>query len=114
MSDSRPLQAGDRVTAVGTVRDALEGWVRVLFDDAETTNIFTHGDIQALTLIAPAEPPIGSVVVKGGVAWVHVGRFENGHVVRDGWYEPLSGIFGTWDDGFLHDGDIVYQPQEGL
>jgi hypothetical protein len=56
---------------------------------------------EALTLIEPAEPPVGSVVVQGGIAWVR----DHGNR----WYGiGRGGPLAEWPD--LSDGEVIFQP----
>lgn len=97
---SRPLRVGDRVAATGTVIITGDPY------EAPTVKWDAHGDwtaewqhdAEALTLIAPAEPPVGSVVVYDGQAWVRqIG----------GWYQ-CDGDDALWPD--LSDGDVIFTP----
>jgi hypothetical protein len=95
---TRPLRAGDRVRATGTVM-SIGGPDRALIQFeggiSETALINTED----LALITPAEPPVGSVVVKGGVAWVRL---------SDGWC--TYGLAGTFHWSKLADGDVIHTP----
>jgi hypothetical protein len=101
---SRPLRVGDRVTATGTVStvEPAEGHVTVNFDGTTAPNGFYIKDADALTLIAPAEPPVGSVVVKDGVAYQRRGILER-------WYHPWGAAI-EWGD--ISDGDVIFQPED--
>ena len=100
---SRQLRVGDRVTATGTVRNLSKYYL----DGSDAITVDVDGDLKgsfifdasALTLIAPAEPPVGSVVVKDGVAWVRSGPV--GWLSHDGEYR-------IWDD--ISDGEVIFVP----
>lgn len=101
---SRELRPGDRVTATGTVRHVG----RYALDNSPAVTVSIDGDVKgsfvfdgsALTLIEPAEPPVGSVVVKDGVAWTRT--------LRD-WHAHIRGYeYATWTD--LSDGDVIFVP----
>ena len=99
---SRPLRVGDRVTATGTVWciDSL-GMARVDFDGDGAI----YKAPSDLTLIEPAEPPVGSVVVKDGTAWIRwntgIGaHWRNEHGDQDLWVN-------------LSDGEVIFTPGGG-
>jgi hypothetical protein len=104
---SRQLRAGDRVSATGTVQriaptlmdpEIVCGVVAFDGDDYQTGE-GTAISVEALTLLTPAEPPVGSVVVKDGVAWVRL---------SDGWC--TYGLAGTFHWSKLADGDVIHVP----
>jgi hypothetical protein len=100
---TRPLRVGDRVTATGTVTD-VSGSHRytVKFDgDAMYRNGLPP---EALTLIEPAEPPVGSVVVKDGVAWTRYHARWYTESVAEG----VGPRVGKWRD--LDDGEVIFTP----
>jgi hypothetical protein len=101
---TRPLRVGDRVTATGTIAGPVgigypDGW-RVTWTDGDAPVWQSPVPTSALTLIAPAEPRVGSVVVKDGVAWVRD---------RAGWRD-VTGYRGCreWDD--ISDGEVIFIP----
>jgi hypothetical protein len=106
MSDFR---VGDRVRAEGVV-DQVDnyGWVYVIWDGASGQFGFAARHQAALTLIerpAPPEPPVGSVVVKDGTAWVREHRVQTG--ARLSW-RGLSSMYRDWSD--ISDGDVIFTP----
>jgi hypothetical protein len=103
---SRPLRVGDRVTATGTVskfHGYNNGIVSIRFDGCSVPNGFYIQDADALTLIAPDEPPVGSIVVLEGVAYIR--EFSEGA----GWTTPSTGICYRWDN-YISDGDLIFTP----
>lgn len=103
---SRPLRVGDRVTATGTVDDPHgDGDVLVRWDGysaGQASWILPN----ALTLIAPAEPPVGSVVVKDGAAWTNMA--EGCYSDPLGPWSDAEGNNVFWPD--ISDGDIIFTP----
>jgi hypothetical protein len=105
MSD-RPLRKGDRVTATGTVAgiaDIEDGQVEIRWDNASDS---WAEEVSALTLIEPPEPPVGSVVVKDGTAWIRwntgIGaHWRNEHGDQDLWAN-------------LSDGEVIHTPGGGV
>jgi hypothetical protein len=105
---TRPLRVGDRVTATGTVQRVtstlLDQTIRVAIvafdgDDYQTSE-GTAMDINALTLIERTEPPVGSVVVKDGKAWVRHDDYWHTH--GPDW--TCAG----WSD--ISDGEVIFTP----
>lgn len=100
------------MTATGTVQRTtstlLDPSIRVAivaFDgDDYCTHEGTAVDVNALTLIEPAEPPVGSVVVKDGVAWVWACKDSP----KFHWIDPLTESWAEWSD--ISDGDIIFTP----
>ena len=99
---SRPLRVGDRVTETGTVWciDSL-GMARVDFDGDGAI----YKAPSDLTLIEPAEPPVGSVVVKDGTAYLH--EFHDDVA----WTCATDGQCHRWSD--LSDGEVIFTPGGG-
>ena len=105
------MRPGDRVTATGTVQRVtstlLDQTIRVAvvaFDgDDYQTGEGTPVDVNALTLIEPAEPPVGSVVVKDGVAWV---RGRDGD--EEPWWNAASDDTCVWT--YISDGEVIFTP----
>jgi len=92
---------GDRVTATGTVTYASkhDAVCDVHIDGEDgTRHSFAAA---ALTLIEPAEPPVGSVVVKDGVAWSR-GK-ANGD---EPWWSPTRSV--GWSE--ISDGEVIFTP----
>jgi hypothetical protein len=103
---TRPLRKGDRVTATGTVvGDAVFSLSYVRWDGTSEGG-GEEISTAALTLIEPAEPPVGSVVVKDGVAWTREPFTLSGG--KHGTWRANSGMRRRWSD--LSDGEIVFQP----
>lgn len=107
---SRPLRVGDRVTATGTVTDPHgDGDVLVRWDgysDGQGSWILPAG----VTLITPAEPPVGSVVVKDGVAWTRFRRQMKADA-EVCWFRQVT----AFDDEYvmwavISDGDVIFTP----
>jgi len=104
------VRPGDRVTATGTVQRTtstlLDPSIRVAivaFDgDDYCTHEGTAVDVNALTLIEPAEPPVGSVVVKDGVAYMR--EFSDAAA----WTTARDGKCYRWSD--LSDGTVIHTP----
>ena len=99
---SRKPQVGDTVRVTGTVvsTNSVAGWVGVSpSDDGSAFSV----NIENVEVMHPAEPPVGSVVVKGGVA------YRRSDVYFDNWYPTLSTIRRTkWPE--ISDGEIVFVP----
>jgi len=101
------------VTATGTVQRTTSALLDpsikvaiVAFDgDAYQTHEGTPVDVNALTLIEPAEPPVGSVVVKDGVAYMH--EFTDGNA----WTTAKDGMCHPWAD--ISDGEVIFTPGGG-
>lgn len=92
----RPFRKGDRVTLTATVKESTGAGVIVDLGGERTWL-----PAAALALIEPAEPPVGSVVVHNGQAWVRGVR---------GWWYGTSPATSTvkWSD--LADGDVIFTP----
>jgi hypothetical protein len=100
---TRPLRVGDRVTATGIVEESSPGLL-VRFEGGISTTWLTDGEAERVTLIAPAEPPVGSVVVKDGVAYVHISG--PGSCWRS---TDATPIVDNWCN--ISDGDIIFDPR---
>jgi hypothetical protein len=102
MSD-RPLRLGDRVTATGTVMDTRDVEYAVVRWDGDGV-ARRSAPYAILTLIEPAEPPAGSVVVKDGVAWTRM--------PDDYFHSPLGPWLSSYGDQEfwpgLSDGEVIF------
>ena len=103
---TRPFRKGDRVTATGmvvSVRSLDRALIQFEGGLAETALINTED----LALIEPAEPPVGSVVVKDGVAWVRQDSRQTGYGPDLVWVAADTAR-AEWR--YLSDGDIIFTP----
>jgi hypothetical protein len=91
----RTFKPGDRVTLTAEVHSGLDSDGEY-FIHLVGSNRSTYARHEALTLIAPAEPPVGSVVVKDGVAWTR-GCFD---------WADYNDDRAAWSD--LSDGEIIF------
>jgi hypothetical protein len=90
---------GDRVTATGTVAGVSASRRYTVRFDGD--GMYRNGLApDALTLIEPAEPPVGSVVVKDGVAWVR----NSG----DYWVNNAVDQTRAWP--LIGDGEVIFIP----
>jgi hypothetical protein len=101
---NRPLRVGDRVTATGTVT-YVGVFIHVDLDGDARFSRSAVTDPATWTLIEPAEPPVGSVVVKDGTAWIRwntgIGaHWRNEHGDQDLWVN-------------LSDGEVIFTPGGG-
>jgi hypothetical protein len=101
---TRQLRVGDRVTATGTVT-RIAGHNAYVRWEGEQQKISRWHSGAALTLIEPAEPPVGSVVVKDGVAWTREFFALTEEALQ---WRGDSGMRQRWAD--LSDGDVIFQP----
>jgi hypothetical protein len=108
---TRPLRTGDRVSATGTVTYIGSLDIDVQWDPADPADkgVYEWGHApRALILIEPAEPPVGSVVVKDGVAWT---RYSTQALDENdvSWWE-CSGSSTVWEH--ISDGTVIHTPGE--
>jgi hypothetical protein len=96
---SRQLREGDRVSATGTVL-GISGDNHAMIEMPTGDLLACPSD--ALTLLTPAEPPMGAVVVKDDVAWI---------LLSDGWC--TYGFAGRTPWSELADGDVIHVPGGG-
>ena len=59
-----------------------------------------------LSLVSRAEPPVGSVVVKDGVAWVKEAIAAPN--VPDPWLSTVDEVWAVWAD--ISDGTVIFRP----
>lgn len=102
---TRRLRVGDGVT--------LEGVVRYVSLDGLSVDVTVREDrvitapMDCLNLVAPAEPPAGSIVVKDGIAWVRDNVYEAYEAYP--WFSVQGqGKWRAWED--ISDGEVIFTP----
>lgn len=99
---SRKPQVGDTVRITGEVVsiNSRTAWVGVRASGESSFSV----DVSAVEVIQPEEPPIGSVVIKGGEAWTRLDRYEYPDYC---WARPqLTGtVYARWVE--LSDGEVI-------
>jgi hypothetical protein len=104
---NRPLRVGDRVAraSLGTVVTSGVGVdapaVEVAWETATREIVWEF--VSDLTRVEPTEPPVGSVVVKDGLAYT---RFTDSDVRC--WDHYMQPEYATWGD--ISDGKIIFIP----
>jgi hypothetical protein len=98
---SGELRKGDTVQLKARVRSIGGEYVNVTVEgDSGPTFAFKR---EALTRIGRPQPPVGTVVVKEGVAWQRSRMSSR-------WYSPGNGRTLDWDD--VSDGTIIFEPED--